>query len=53
MTKFVGECKRGPYDGKWLVHWSGRKLVYIKDGLFIREGVYEFHGGVWIWGGVR
>jgi hypothetical protein len=52
-TKFEGECKRGPYDGQLLVHWSGRKLVYVKDGLFIREGVYEFLGGVWIWSGVR
>jgi hypothetical protein len=49
--KFCGECKRGPHHGQMWAYPSKRMPVFILDGLFIHEGVYEFFDGVWIWNG--
>lgn len=49
--KYAGECVRGPYDGKILVHWSTTKPVYVFDGVHKREHSYEYFDGIWRWNG--
>lgn len=51
-----GKCLGGPYAGQKYVHERSEFKVFMCDGnldgaLVQREGVYEFHNGVWIWDG--